>query len=129
MSSVGVPGSRYPDARDRIISHRLDILGELAAGGITTDRVQPGTWPRPGTAGGRERPRPSRPQGARAVAVGRTMATAQAPNQATAGGLVIYAKSVRDTAQSDVDAEPAAADALEPAVSEPRIGGFGGGAV
>ena len=70
-------------------------------------------WPQPGTAGGRECPRPSRPQGARAVAVGRTTATAQAlASQGTGGGLVICAKSVRDTAEDGVDAELLAADAL-----------------
>lgn len=51
MSSVGVLESGYLDARHRIMSPRLDMLDELAAGGITTDTVWAG--PRFGRSRGR----------------------------------------------------------------------------
>jgi hypothetical protein len=55
MSSVGVLGSGYLDARHRIISPRLDTLDEPATGGITTDTVWAG--PRFGRSWDGGRPR------------------------------------------------------------------------
>lgn len=61
----------------------------------------PRIWPQPGTAGGRDSGSgwPDDGHGA-------------GPSQATQGGLVIYAKSVRDAVEGGVDAGLSAADAL-----------------
>jgi len=57
-SSAAVPGRRYPDARRRI-SHRLGVLDELAASGLTTDTV----WAGPGFGRSRGRLEASSAQG------------------------------------------------------------------
>jgi hypothetical protein len=61
----------------------------------------PRIWPQSGTAGGRESGS-GRPDDGHCAG----------PSQATRGGLVIYAKSVRDAVEGGVNAELVAADAL-----------------
>jgi hypothetical protein len=92
----------------------------ISASRQTTCRPRVGqarTRPQPGTAGGRERPRPLRLQGARAAAVGRTTATAQTLAGAPPMGLLYvpndYVPKVSARpAEDGVDAELLAANAL-----------------
>jgi hypothetical protein len=51
--------------------------------------------PQPWTTGGRKRPRPARPQGARAAAIGRTTAMAKAPTRPMPPGLLYVPKMSR----------------------------------
>ncbi len=104
-------GTRCPASQGRLRARQARLRSDPLLGSTQPERPV-GARPEPRTPVDRERPRPSRPRGARAIAVrsdgGRGVGRAPTGTH----GLVICAKNVRDTIEGGVDTELSAADAL-----------------